>query len=41
MVDVMVYCGMLFIGLLYVGLVLIECGLWVVEFNVCFGDFEI
>lgn len=31
----------LFIGILYVGFILINDGLKVIEFNVCFGDFEI
>lgn len=32
--------GILFIGFFYVGLILILVGVCVIEFNVCFGDFE-
>lgn len=40
-VKVMVKEGCFFIGVLYVGLILMENGLKVIEFNVCFGDLEI
>lgn len=32
--------GCFFMGVLYVGLIVMKEGLKVIEFNVCFGDFE-